>query len=55
VKPSQRNLPEVDESGAPVKPLFAISQLAPKTTERIVAVSGVTKIFRRLAASRGRS
>jgi short-subunit dehydrogenase len=51
----QRELPEVVETGAPIKPLIAIAQLAPKTTERIIAVSGVTKMFRRHAASRGRS
>ncbi len=51
----RRNLPEVVESGAPIRPLLAISELAPKSAERIVAVSGITKLFRRVAASRGRS
>jgi short-subunit dehydrogenase len=51
----RRDLPEVVETGAPIKPLIAFSQLAPKTTERVVAMSGLTKLFRRAAASRGRS
>jgi short-subunit dehydrogenase len=45
---------EILESGAPVRPLLALHQLAPGTVERILPRIGVTEIFRRVAISRGR-
>jgi short-subunit dehydrogenase len=50
----QRDLPEVVETGAPVRPMFAFSQLAPRTTERIVARIGLDRMFQRAAELRGR-
>jgi short-subunit dehydrogenase len=51
----RRDLPEVLESGSPLRPLLALSELAPRLGERIVNRSGATALFRRLAASRGRA
>ena len=50
----QRDLPEVIESGAPVRPLLALNQLAPRLVERVVPLFGVTELFKQVAAKRGR-
>lgn len=50
----RRDLPEVVDIGAPVRPVFALSQLAPRTTERLVTRSGLDKMFERTAELRGR-
>jgi short-subunit dehydrogenase len=47
--------PEVVESGAPVKPMLALAQYAPRLVERIAPRLGVTEMFRRVAEHRGRS
>ncbi len=49
-----RDLPEVIESGAPVRPALALAQLAPGLAERIAPHFGVTELFRRTAHMRGR-
>jgi short-subunit dehydrogenase len=46
--------PEVIESGGPIRPLLAVSQLAPRLVERIAPRTGVTELFHRVAMSRGR-
>jgi short-subunit dehydrogenase len=51
----QRDRPEVIESGAPIRPVLALNQLAPKLIERATPLAGSTKLFRRVAASRGRA
>ena len=50
----RRDLPEVMVTGGPIRPMLALSQLAPRTFERLARRSGVTELFRQLAASRGR-
>lgn len=45
---------EIIESGAPVRPLLALHQLAPGMVERVLPRVGVTEIFRRVAVARGR-
>jgi hypothetical protein len=50
----RRDLPEGINTGAPVKPVFALSQLAPRTTERIVARIGLDRMFERSAELPGR-
>jgi short-subunit dehydrogenase len=50
----RRDLPEVVESGAPVRPFLALAQLAPRIAERMQALSGGTELFRRVAAARDR-
>jgi short-subunit dehydrogenase len=50
----RRDLPEVIESGAPIRPALALAQLAPGLTERIAPLFGVNELFRRAAVSRGR-
>jgi len=51
----RRDVPEVIDSGSPVRPVLAISQVAPRLAERIMGRSGATELFRRVAASRGRA
>jgi hypothetical protein len=51
----RRDRPQVVESGAPIKPLLALGELAPRAIERIVAAAGVAKIFRAAAAARNRA
>jgi short-subunit dehydrogenase len=51
----RQDRPEVIESGAPVRPLLALSQVAPRFTERLVARVGAHEVFRRAAAARGRA
>ena len=45
---------EVVESGAPIRPLLAVGQLAPRLVERAVPRLGVTELFRRIASHRDR-
>jgi len=54
VRAIKRDLPEVIETGAPVRPMLALAQVAPGLVERIAPRFGVTEIFRRTAVSRGR-
>lgn len=50
----RRDRPEVIETGAPLRPALAIGQLAPRLVERVAPHFGITELFRRVAASRGR-
>lgn len=45
---------ELVESGAPIRPMLAVNQLAPRLIERAAPRFGVTEFFRRVAAHRGR-
>lgn len=51
----RKNRPEVIESGAPIRPILALAQLAPRLVERLTPRFGVTEIFRTTAAARGRA
>ena len=51
----RRDRPEVIESGGPVRPLLALVQVAPRVVERLAPRIGLTELFRRVAASRGRA
>jgi short-subunit dehydrogenase len=51
----RRDLPEVIDTGAPIKPVLALSQLAPRTTERLVTRIGLDRMFERTAEIRGRN
>ncbi len=55
VRAIRRDLPEVIESGAPIRPALALAQLAPGLAERVAPLFGVNELFRRTALSRGRS
>jgi short-subunit dehydrogenase len=46
---------EIVESGAPVRPMLALAQLAPGLVERIAPRFGATEMFRRVAVARGRA
>jgi short-subunit dehydrogenase len=54
IRAIRRDLPEVVESGAPVRPMLALAQVAPGLVERVGTRFGVTEIFRRTAVARGR-
>ncbi len=49
-----RDRAEIVESGAPIRPLLALAQLAPGLAERLMPRFGVTDLFRGVAAERGR-
>jgi short-subunit dehydrogenase len=46
---------EIIESGAPIRPLLALAQLAPGLVERLAPRFGVTDLFHGVAAARGRA
>ncbi len=54
VRAIRRDLPEVIETGAPVRPMLALAQIAPGLVERVAPRFGATEIFRRTAVLRGR-
>lgn len=45
---------EIVESGAPIRPMLALAQLAPGLVERVAPRLGITNLFRDVAADRGR-
>jgi short-subunit dehydrogenase len=45
---------EIVESGAPIRPMLALAQLAPGLVERVAPRFGITDMFRRVALARGR-
>jgi short-subunit dehydrogenase len=54
VQAIREDRPEVIESGNPMRPVLALGQLFPRTTERTMRRIGATEIFRRAAAVSGR-
>ena len=46
--------PEVIESGAPLRPVLALNQLAPRLVERVAPRFGITALFGGIARARGR-
>ncbi|MFE5705043.1 SDR family NAD(P)-dependent oxidoreductase [Rhodococcus koreensis] len=54
IRAIRRDLPDVVESGAPIRPLLALAQIAPGLAERVAARFGATAMFRRLSEDRGR-
>jgi hypothetical protein len=51
----RHDLPEVVETGAPIRPVLAVAQLAPRSAERVVSRIGLDTLFRRAAEHRGRT
>ncbi len=51
----RRDQPEVIETGAPLRPILALSQLTPRSVERLAPHFGITELFRRVAISRDRN
>lgn len=45
---------EIIESGAPIRPMLALAQLAPGLVERVAPRFGITDLFRKVAIARGR-
>jgi short-subunit dehydrogenase len=54
VRAIREDIPEILESGAPLRPLLALAQLSPRLIERVAPRFGVTDLFRRVAVARGR-
>lgn len=54
VRAIRQDVPEIVESGAPVRPMLALQQLVPGIVERIAPRFGVTEMFGRVAEARGR-
>jgi short-subunit dehydrogenase len=54
VRAIQEDRAEILESGAPIRPLLALAQLAPGLVERLAPRFGITDLFRRVAVARGR-
>lgn len=50
----RRDLPVVVETGAPLRPLLALNEVAPRLVERTVPRFGFHEIMRLAAADRGR-
>jgi short-subunit dehydrogenase len=50
----RRDLPEIVETGAPVKPLLAMLEMAPRLADRAVPFIGLSDVFRKGAAVDGR-
>lgn len=46
---------EMIESGAPVRPMLALAQVAPGLVERVAPKFGITELFRDVAIARGRA
>jgi short-subunit dehydrogenase len=46
---------EMIESGAPVRPMLAVAQVAPGLVERVAPRFGITELFRKVAVARGRA
>lgn len=55
VRAIREDRPEIIESGAPIRPMLALAQLSPRLVERLTPRVGITDLFRRVAASRGRA
>jgi len=55
VEAIRRDTPEIVESGAPIRPILALSQLAPRLVDGVAPRIGATDVFRRAAAARGRA
>jgi short-subunit dehydrogenase len=51
----REDVPEVVESGAPIRPILALAQVAPRLVERVAPRFGVNEVFGSVAASRGRT
>ncbi len=51
----RRDRPQVLESGAPVRPMLALGEYAPRLVERLTDRAGATEMFRRAAANRDRA
>ena len=51
----RRDRAEVIESGAPIRPMIALAQLAPRLVERVTPLFGANRVFQRAAAARGRA
>jgi short-subunit dehydrogenase len=45
---------EIIETGAPLRPMLALAQLAPGLVERVAPRFGITELFRKVAFARGR-
>ena len=54
VRAIREDVGEIVESGAPIRPMLALAQIAPGLVERVAPRFGVNEMFARVASSRGR-
>jgi len=54
VRAISKDVGEIVESGAPIRPMLALAQVAPGLVERVAPRFGATGIFQRAAQARGR-
>lgn len=54
VRAVRTDAPEIITTGSPMRPLIALSVLAPRVAERVAVVAGMTSFFHSLAAAHGR-
>jgi short-subunit dehydrogenase len=54
IRAVREDLPELIETGSPVRPIYALYQLAPGLVERLAPRFGITELYRRVALARGR-
>ncbi len=55
VRAIRENKAEMIESGAPVRPMLAVAQVAPGLVERVAPKFGITELFHKVAVARGRA
>jgi short-subunit dehydrogenase len=55
VRAIRKDRAEILESGAPIRPMLALAQLAPGLVERLAPRFGITDLFRGIAGARGRT
>lgn len=49
----ERDLPEVHVNNVPLRPIFALAEIAPRLVERVAPLFGVEKFYREASANRG--
>jgi short-subunit dehydrogenase len=55
VQAIRKDLPEVIVNSAPMRPVLALAQMAPRLVERTIPRTGVTELFRKEAVASGRA
>lgn len=55
VRAIRNDVGEIVESGAPIRPMLALAQLAPGLVERLAPRVGITELFRKIAVARDRA
>jgi short-subunit dehydrogenase len=54
VRAIKRDVPQIVDSGSPIRPLLAVAELSPRLAERVVRRSGAKELFGKVAEERGK-